>query len=74
MRVRRSLQTPKELDPDWFKEFAFFLNNHKNEKKTQEVKKIFIQSYFENIQEGMNPKEAIQKAKTLALCFLTIHR
>jgi hypothetical protein len=73
MWVRRPTPTSKELDPDWFKEFAFFLNNNSNKKKTQEVKKIFVEAYFENIREGMNPKEAIQKAKTLALCFLMIH-
>jgi len=69
MRVRRSVKTSQELDQDWLIEFGVSLKNINDEKKMQEIKKIFIEAYFENIQEGMNPRDAIQKAKTIALCF-----
>ncbi|PNX48789.1 MAG: hypothetical protein BV459_01600 [Thermoplasmata archaeon M11B2D] len=69
MRVRRSRITSQQLDQDWLIEFGVCLNKINDEKKMQEIKKIFIEAYFENIQEGMNPREAIQKAKTIALCF-----
>lgn len=69
-----SQQTEEEFTPDWFKEFAFLLNKKNDSKKIQEAKKVFVAAYFENIKEGMNQKDAVQKAKTLALCFLMIHR
>ncbi|PNX51800.1 MAG: hypothetical protein BV458_11010 [Thermoplasmata archaeon M9B2D] len=67
--MRRSRITSQQLDQDWLIEFGVCLNKINDEKKMQEIKKIFIEAYFENIQEGMNPREAIQKAKTIALCF-----
>jgi hypothetical protein len=36
------------------------------------VKKVFVETYLENIREGKNPKEALQKAKAIALCFLIL--
>jgi len=38
--------------------------------KFAQVEKIFIEIYFENIQEGMNPKGALQKAEMVAFCFV----
>ena len=43
-----------------------------DQKKLQEIKKVFVEAYFENIRDGMNQKEALQKAKSIALCFLLI--
>jgi hypothetical protein len=74
MSERPSSQKKQQLDPEWFKEFANFLNRNGNRKKLQEVKKIFVEAYFENIREGMNTKEALQNAKSIALCFLTTQK
>jgi hypothetical protein len=63
----------KQQDPEWLIEFANFLSKNDNRKKFEEVKKIFVESYFENIRDGMNPKDAMQKAKSVALCFLIVH-
>ena len=74
MPERPYSQNQQQLDPEWFKEFANFLNKNGNKKKLQEVKKIFVEAYFENIRGGMNTKEALQNAKSIALCFLTTRK
>jgi hypothetical protein len=58
------------LDPEWLRMFTIFLNENCDKKKFEMVKKIFVETYFENIRSGLNPKEAMEKAKTTALCFL----
>jgi hypothetical protein len=73
MWVRQSFEKKDSSDPEWLKEIAIFLNNNGNKEKLTTVKKIFVEAYLENIREGMNPKEALQKAKSVALCFLIIH-
>jgi hypothetical protein len=70
MWVRNSSNNQQSLDPEWIKEFSHFLEKNGNKEKFTVVKKIFVESYFENVREGMNSKEALQKAKTVALCFL----
>lgn len=74
MWARQDTLTQQELTIEWFKEFARLLNKSGDEKKIQQVKKVFVEAYFENIREGMNQKEAVQKAKSLALCFLMMLR
>jgi hypothetical protein len=70
MWAKESSINHQELNPEWFKEFAQLLNKKTDQKKLQEVKKVFVEAYFENIRDGMNQKEAVQKAKSIALCFL----
>ena len=72
MWVRQSFDKQEESDPEWLREFTIFLNKNGNKKKFMAVKKIFVEAYLENISEGMNPKEAMQKAKAIALCFLIL--
>jgi len=74
MWVRNSSDNQQPLDPEWLREFAHFLNKNGNKEKFMVVKKIFVESYYENVREGMNPKEAMQKAKSVALCFLALQR
>jgi hypothetical protein len=74
MWVRRSSEHQQQLDPEWLTEFANFLKKNHNKKKFESVKKIFVETYLENVREGMHPREALQKAKTVALCFLLIHQ
>lgn len=45
-------------------------NKKGNEEKIKLAEKIFFETYSENIQEGMNPKAALQKAIAVAFCFL----
>lgn len=74
MRVRRSSENQRLQDPEWLREFAGFLEKNGNNEKFQSVKKIFVETYFENIRDGMHPGEALQNAKSVALCFLLLQR
>ena len=74
MRVRRSSDKQQQLDPEWLREFAKFLDKNDNMEKFKVAKKIFVETYLENIREGMKPKTALQKAKAIALCFLMLQQ
>ncbi|MCX6664140.1 MAG: hypothetical protein NTZ75_07825 [Euryarchaeota archaeon] len=74
MQVRRSSDKQQQIDLEWLREFAKFLNRNGNKEKFEVVKKIFVETYLENIREGMNPKDALQKAKSVALCFLVLQQ
>jgi hypothetical protein len=74
MQTIRFSDKPEQLNPEWFREFTHFLDNKGDTEKSKLVKKIFVETYFENIQEGMNPKDALQKAKIIALCFFVLHQ
>jgi len=74
MSVRRSSGKQQQLDPEWIREFASFLEKNGNKKKFQSAKKIFVETYFENVRNGMHPREALQNAKTVALCFLLLQQ
>jgi hypothetical protein len=56
-------------DPEWLREIADFLNKNGNMEKLEVVKNIFVETYFENIREGMNTKDALQKAELIAQSF-----
>jgi hypothetical protein len=59
-------------DPAWIREFAQFLNQNNNMDRLKEVKTIFIQTYIDNIHDGMNPQDALHHARSIALCSLII--
>jgi hypothetical protein len=73
MWVRHSSDKQCQQDPEWLRELEKFLNENGNKEKFEMVKKIFVEAYFENIREGMNHNDALQKAKSVALCFLILH-
>ena len=62
----------QQLDPEWLREFAYFLDQNDNKTRLKEVKTIFVQSYFDNIHDGINPKDALNNARSIALCFLIL--
>jgi hypothetical protein len=70
MRVILSLDKQQQLNPEWRREFENLLYKNGTKKKYKAVKKIFVETYLEYVREGMNPKDALQKAKIIALCFL----
>jgi hypothetical protein len=72
MWVRRSLELQKQLDLEWINELARFTHQKDNKKKIENMKEIFIELYIENLQEGLNPTEALEKAKLMIFCFLVI--
>ena len=73
MRVRRS-SDQQQLDPEWIREFAKFLNRNGNKEKFEVVKKIFVETYLENVRDGLNQRDALQKAESVALSFLVLQR
>jgi hypothetical protein len=74
MQIIRSSNKQQKLNPEWLGEFVNILNNNGNKEKSKLVEKIFVETYFDNIQEGMNPKDALQKAKIIALCFFVLQQ
>jgi len=62
----------QQLDPEWLREFSYFLDQNDNKTRLKEVKTIFVQTYFDNIHDGMNPKDALNNARSIALCFLIL--
>jgi hypothetical protein len=59
-------------DPEWILELAKFFNKKGNMEKFFIVKKVFCETYLENVREGMKPEAAIEKAKSVAICFLNL--
>ena len=70
MWVKSPLEKKQQQDPEWVTELACFLNKNNNTEKFMTAKKIFVDTYFENIREGMHPRVALQKAKMVSECFL----
>ena len=60
----------KNIDTEWLREFTLSNHNNNDERKYELVNKIFIDAYYDNLQEGMKPKDALEKAKWVAFCFL----
>ena len=73
MWVRQSSNAQQQVDPEWLIEFTQFINQN-NKKDLERVKKIFVETYFESIHEGVHPRVALQKAKMVALCFLMLQQ
>ena len=72
MWVRRSLELQKQLNLEWINELARFTHQKDSKKKIDNLKEIFIELYIDNLQEGLNPMEALEKAKLMIFCFLII--
>jgi len=53
-------------DPEWIIQLAKF--DHKE--LFTGVKKIFVETYLENIREGMTLEDALRKAEVIAQSFL----
>ncbi len=68
--MRQTSEEQHPLDPEWIRMFTIFLNENCDKKKFETIKKIFVETYFTNIRNGLNPRDAMEKAKTTALCFL----
>jgi hypothetical protein len=57
-------------DPEWLVQLA----NFGDKEKIKAVKKIFVETYLENIREGMNTKDALQKAEVIAQSSLMLQQ
>ncbi len=63
-----------QQDPEWLKSLAAFLDKNNCKEKFEAVKTIFYETYLEYVEEGMKPEIARQKAKSVALHFLIVHK
>ncbi len=70
MVLRLSSQKQQEIDAEWLRECVNYINANNDEKKYKLVSQIFMDTYYENLREGMHPRDALQKAKWVAFCFL----
>lgn len=67
--VKKSLRGTRHNDPEWITEIAVgFLKININE-LSENQKKMLRDIYLENLRDGMKPKEAIEKALQIILCF-----
>ena len=62
----------KQVYSDWFKELSRRFNQNPDKVRVKQAKIIFVETYFENIQQGMNTKAALEHAKEVALHFLLV--
>ena len=62
-------QTISELDPEWIKVIATALLDININSLSESQKKMLRDQYFDFIRDGLKPKEAIDKALQIVLCF-----
>ncbi len=74
MWERLSSDKRYQQDPEWLKELAAFLDKNNNKEKFMAVKTIFYETYLEYVEDGMKSEIALQKAKSIALSFLIVHK
>ena len=69
MDQMKNLKGLKENDPDWITEIADALLGLRLDEFSISQKKMLRDVYFENIRDGLDPKEAIGKAIQIVNCF-----
>jgi len=62
-------QKINECDPEWIKVIATAILDININSLTESQKKMLRDQYFDNIRDGLKPKEAIDKALQIVLCF-----
>jgi hypothetical protein len=72
MWVRHSIDIQKQLDLEWINDLARFTHQKDNKKKIENLKEIFTDLYMENLEDGLSPTDALEKAKLMIFCFLII--
>ena len=68
MKIKK-LQGTKECDPEWIIEIVKSLFNKDINYLSDHHKKMLRDQYLENLRDGLKPKEAIEKALKIVLCF-----
>jgi len=63
---KKVLQGSPENDPEWIREIFHFT---KKVKLTDSDKKLIRELFLEYQRNGLPPKDAIEKAKNIVLCF-----
>lgn len=65
----KKMQNIKKRDPDWIKVIANTLLDISINDLSDHQKKMLRDQYLDNLREGLKPKEAIEKALQIVLCF-----
>lgn len=65
----KKLQGLREKDPEWIKEIAEGLLDVNINNLSNDQKKMLSDNYIENLHEGLKPRDAMQKALQVVLCF-----
>ena len=63
---KKALQGLPDDDPEWIKEIFQVTNKGK---LTDEDKKMIRELYHEYIRDGLDSRDALEKAKSIVLCF-----
>jgi len=65
----KKMQNIKKCDPDWIKVIAHALLDINLSDLSDRQKKMLRDQYLDNLRDGLKPKEAIEKALQIVLCF-----
>lgn len=65
----KRFQNIKKYDPEWIKVIANALLDININNLSDRQKKMLRDQYLDNIKDGLKPKEAIEKALQIVLCF-----
>jgi hypothetical protein len=65
----KKLQSIEECDPEWIKETVKALHNNNVNNLSEYQRKMLCDQYLEKLRDGLKPKEAIEKALKIVLCF-----
>ena len=65
----KNLQDINENDPEWIIETVKELFNKDINSLSKNQKKMLQDQYFDYLEDGLQPKEAMEKALKIILCF-----
>ena len=65
---KKPMQGLPDCDPEWIKEISSYAKTNKS-KLTDENRRLISELFFEYRREGFAPKDALDKAKNVVLCF-----
>ena len=66
---KKVLPGDSEDDPEWIRDISCYFFTYRKNGKSDEYKKELHDLFLEHMEEGMGPKEAMEKAKRILDCF-----
>ncbi len=66
---KKFLLGKKGNDPEWIQDISCYFFTYRKNEKSDEYKKELHDLFLEYTEEGMRPKEAMEKAKRILDCF-----
>jgi len=65
----KAIKGKRECDPEWVDTIASHVVSCREERKSQEYQKNLRELFFEYRSEGLNPRDALEKAKKVLSSF-----